>query len=342
MRHDYLGKRTGKKRRSRYQPIGGEGVSPTPTPIPTPTPFIPSTDPGVGGVRAPKATDVATIDDTTVVTYTDPNGYLDDACQIPQKRAKVERVSYEITTGITLTRADDIEFYGGRVPMERIHALRGHLPWFDGLETVRRLYREIDIDRHEGTRRRAFWSVDGDEIDLIRQSEGRDDCYRSLKRVRSRGSKTARFMANVGAAAYRTQGNYIWNGASLVAAVDALEARGIRCEIWTVQYSQGVNLDAGPKSNTIRIRVKALEEPVDLATLTVWCAHLGARRVSYFGWLAAQPRSHPDNLGMPLLEIPASIVTYWNEADGHDVYMWPFCANREQAEAALKRLEETI
>lgn len=180
--------------------------------------------------------------------------------------------------------------------------------WPDGAERARALAASLSAEATgaEATQRpAAVWDVAGDDADVERFLSGDPESMVAWEpetvpaagrvvRVVLDGSVNC----DVGAEYLRVA------GVMTAAAVDVLEARGVRCEVW-VSYSSNFR---NKETVEIRHRLKAAEEPLDLPRVVAGMHPSAFRRVGFrwmetraecpsgYGWNAEASRAEGDLL----------------------------------------------
>lgn len=293
------------------------GVESDPAPIPTPRPAYtpPVTN---AGSRVPRASHAVCDGNTLRVTYTDTRDYLADAMR-PNDAVNIDAMRYHL-------RAD------------RFDILQGRTPWTDPMSEVERLRREIEIDAHAGPRRRMEWEEEGDEYSPERERAGYETNYRGPRKHRAEGARIARVYVNIAALGSVTQREFMFNGASLTAAIDSLEDTGVRCEVWAV-LSSSEPFDTGPRDVALRVLIKRANDAVSLPHLLAWTAHVECRRAALFAWYCSQPYEAAGNMGASRSTIPASTIDSWAAIDGEGAFVWPTCRTLDNARMAIRALE---
>jgi len=167
--------------------------------------------------------------------------------------------------------------------------------WPAGAERARALSASLAgtlADADEAERPAPVWDVAGDDADVERFLAGDPESMVAWEpetvpaagrvvRVVLDGSVNC----DVGAEYLRVA------GVMTAAAVDVLEARGVRCEVW-VSYSSNFR---DKEIVEIRHRLKAAEEPLDLPRVVAGMHPSGWRRVG-FRWFETRPEC-PRNYG---------------------------------------------
>lgn len=180
--------------------------------------------------------------------------------------------------------------------------------WPDGAEAARKLAASLSAEAtgaDAAVRPAPVWDVAGDDVDVDRFLSGEPESMVAWEpetvpaagrvvRVVLDGSVNC----DVGAEHLRVA------GVMTAAAVDVLEARGVRCEVW-VSYSSNFR---NKEIVEIRHRLKAAEEPLDLPRVVAGMHPSAFRRIGFrwmetraacpggYGWNAEASRAEGDLL----------------------------------------------
>lgn len=135
------------------------------------------------------------------------------------------------------------------------------------------------------------WDVCGDDADVSRYLEGEpENMVAWMPEAVPASGRVVRVVLDAGVNCTVKEEHLQAAGVMTAAAVDVLEARGVRCEVW-------VSYPAAFDSTTVEVRhrLKAAEEPLDLARVVAGMHPSGWRRIG-FRWFETRPEC-PGNYG---------------------------------------------
>jgi len=114
-----------------------------------------------------------------------------------------------------------------------------HNGWPEG--TAKALKARATVDRRVSqlvSAKASRWSFDitGDVVDIGRYLTGEPECWLTEQDGENGRARVVKFLANVCCSAAVTPESMITRGAAILAAIDAIESSGTRCEVW-IGYS---------------------------------------------------------------------------------------------------------
>lgn len=166
--------------------------------------------------------------------------------------------------------------------------------WPAGAERARALSASLAgtlADADEAERPAPVWDVAGDDADVSRFLSGEPESMISWEPERVPASgRVVRVVLDAGVNCSVNEGHLQAAGVMTAAAVDVLEARGVRCEVWVSYPATFPSCEV-----EVRHRLKAAEEPLDLPRVVAGMHPSGWRRVG-FRWFETRPEC-PRNYG---------------------------------------------
>jgi hypothetical protein len=146
---------------------------------------------------------------------------------------------------------------------------------------------------YEYVRNERHYDVAGDEVDVSLYCSGEVECM--VTYTRRRTTSTARLVFNIGAACSERAEALIARGALALALVEAFDRMGISTEIVAKLNLQHIHK---PKLITeIALKLKELEDPVDVDRLGFWLGHPASLRVMFLSIVSRLPNEECASLG---------------------------------------------
>ena len=185
-----------------------------------------------------------------------------------------------------------LEFTGTRSYTEAVQIMRDG--WPAGAEQARALSAQLAAETADSMtteRPTPVWDVCGDDADVSRYLEGEpENMVAWMPEAVPAAGRVVRVVLDAGVNCTVKEEHLQAAGVMTAAAVDVLEARGVRCEVW-------VSYPAAFDSCTVEVRhrLKAAEEPLDLARVVAGMHPSGWRRIG-FRWFETRPEC-PGNYG---------------------------------------------
>lgn len=185
-----------------------------------------------------------------------------------------------------------LEFTGTRSYADADALLRNG--WPAGAERARALSASLagSLAAADSCERPApVWGVSGDDADVSRYLSGEpENMVAWMPEMVPAAGRVVRVVLDAGVNCSVKEEHLQAAGVMTAAAVDVLEARGVRVEVW-------VSYPAAFDSCTVEVRhrLKAAEEPLDLARVVAGMHPSGWRRIG-FRWFETRPEC-PGNYG---------------------------------------------
>jgi hypothetical protein len=195
-------------------------------------------------------------------------------------------VSYRSSEDGTVT------FTGTSSYAETVALLRAG--WPAGAEQARALSAQLGAemaDSMTAERPAPVWDVSGDDADVSRFLEGEpENMVAWVPEMVPAAGRVVRVVLDAGVNCSVKEHHLQAAGVMTAAAVDVLESRGVRCEVW-------VAYPASFDSCTVEVRhrLKAAEEALDLPRVVAGMHPSGWRRIA-FRWFETRPEC-PGNYG---------------------------------------------
>jgi len=166
--------------------------------------------------------------------------------------------------------------------------------WPAGAERARALSATLSAqtaDADASTRPMPVWDVAGDDADVQRFLSGEPENMVSWEpETVPTAGRVVRVVLDAGVNCSVKEHHLQAAGVMTAAAVDVLEARGVRCEVWVAYPAQFESCAV-----EVRHRLKAAEEPLDLPRVVAGMHPSGWRRIG-FRWFETRPEC-PGNYG---------------------------------------------
>ncbi len=171
--------------------------------------------------------------------------------------------------------------------------------WKEGSDRLKDLVKKVSglvpapIDR----KRKPTWADDGDTLDVDRALAGQwDTAYRVATRKWSPGPTVIDLCVSWEAVCFRTQEEFFWSGAAMLAVTDLLEEAGYSVRITACNAVYGAN-----KADLFlgTVVIKDAGEPLRLDGLAGIACHVGVYRTFGFRHALNSPFEIGENMGYP-------------------------------------------
>lgn len=184
---------------------------------------------------------------------------------------------------------DDDSFRGGSMRHAISLARSG---WPVGAETARKLHEGVQAAMPE-RKRLAAYSVAGSVPSIPRAIAGNPMSMRRIVTKETAQRPIVTLVCDICVGAFFPASGMIAHAAAVAGIVDFLESAGFRCDVLTVARFRG------RMSGEIAVRMKAPEQPLNLAVLAYGLGHPSFFRRHMFAILQADPEMKPlgDGLG---------------------------------------------
>ena len=157
--------------------------------------------------------------------------------------------------------------------------------WEAGVEKIKQIEIEIDVEQGESVKRRRVRAASGDNLDMFRVYRGDlDSAWERCERKHKIGNRMVNLVVSVSGSAYVKADQLFYAGACAIRIVEELELAGYSVAVYgaiCVGYPSGT-----VTSGTYVYKVKEHNEAIDLNTLAVDLCRAGCFR--YFGFQAVE------------------------------------------------------
>jgi hypothetical protein len=148
--------------------------------------------------------------------------------------------------------------------------------WAEGASRVAEIRASLDhlVAAANQSVQEFAWDITGDFYDIGRVLSGESECAGSYvtndQGGRSGSARVVRLYANLGVSGCVSAEALFARGACVLAAVDVIEALGVRVELWACKNS---NTDGKSNWHQVEVLVKAANQPADVDRLAFAISH---------------------------------------------------------------------
>jgi hypothetical protein len=131
--------------------------------------------------------------------------------------------------------------------------------------------------------RRTSFDVSGNWVDVGRFLSGEPECFGiEVEDGDNCREKVVRIVVNLASSLAIDADAFFARGAVVVAAIDILEASGVRCELWACRASRRTQSPHNGRTVEIHTCVKQAGEPVDIDRVAFVLSHVACYRRLFF------------------------------------------------------------